>query len=332
VNGVTARQLVWSDPLIQKQSDNFIAVADELHDLRTGSTPEALFFQRVFQQKQRHAGHQGVFIATPSGRLLASGTTYTADSVTALIEKSLVAWTRLPVAERYDPDEPLLTEQASGRAEDFYPEDGLVLRVTTRDLPAASLDDERIPRWHRYFLWLDRDEMLAMLPSRLEPGQKHVVPRSSSARLATLALLDKGLVDGFTKPFRDSDVEQAQLELTVVEATSSEVRLQITGSTSTKTRDAQAFYGNMPQYEQIPAYRGVRTKILGNAVFDRASNRFSRFDMVAVGLRFGGAYVGRPPDDWNEKPIGFSLTVGNGSPAERIAPEFPERYPWIITR
>ena len=321
--------MVWSNPQVQSLTKKFVAVADELHDLRTGTSKEAEFFQDIFQQKEKHPGHQGVFLATPSGRLLASSTCYEAEKVKALLRDGLEKWNKLSTEERLQPNGDLLGESVGDRASDFYPEDGLVLRVTVRDLPADKLTASRNPRWHRYYVWFNRAEVDSMLPQRVEAGQTRVVPNELSTRIATLALLDKGRVDGFTRPFRDADVVGAKLIFTVVEADEFTVRLEISGITATKTRDAQAFISNMPKYEDIPQYRGVKTSILGKATFDRDSRRFVEFQMIATGTRVGGAYVGRAPDDWGQSPIGFSFALGQSSPAERIAPEFPGRYPWL---
>ncbi len=309
-----------------------MAVADELHNLRTGSTPESKFFQTVFRQKEKHPGHQGVFLATPSGRLLASSTCYESEKVIALLNEGWNAWTDLSTAQRLQPKSELVEQTVAGRPEDKYPDDGLVLRVTSRELPPVNLDDDRNRRWHRYYLWFNRDEVQSMLPGRWKKGEQTELPNKLSTRIAALALLDKGRVDGFTRAFRDRDVETAKIELTVLSLNKSIVSFQIKGHTSTKTRDAQAFVSNMPRYENIPKHRGVRAKILGSATFDRGKERFTQFKMVAVGKRFGGAYVGRSPDDWGEHPIGFSFVMGRPTPAEQLAPEFPERYPWLSQR
>lgn len=321
--------MVWSNDEVQKLAGRYVAVADELHSLRTGKTSEAAFFQTIFSQTQKHPGHQGVFLATPSGRLLASSTCYEPEQVIELLNGGLIAWNELTTEQRLEPKSDLIGKAAGERAEDYYPDDGLVLRVTSRDLPATALDSVRNSRWHRYYLWFNAEEVQSMLPKEFEKGQQKVPPKNLSTRIAALALLDKGKIDGFTRAFRDSDVENAELTFSVIDATDQNVRFQIRGSTATRTADEKAFTANMPKFEDIPQYRGVKTKLLGFAILDQASGRFSEFRMIAAGTRFGGAFVGREPDDWGEHPIGFSFELGGLEPAERVAPEFPERYPWL---
>lgn len=321
--------MVWSNPRVQELSRNFVAVADELHNLRTGSTTEAEYFQSVFRQKNRHPGHQGVFVTTPSGRLLASTTTYKANQVVDALTGALEQWNGLTPRERLEPKSSLVDHSSAGRPEDHYPDDGLVLRVTARDLPESDLTAERNPRWHRYYLWFNRDEVRSMVPKAWTAGQRHSIPEHLATRIAALALLDKGQVDGFTKPWRDADVEFANLDFVVEDLNESHVSLRIVGNTATRTKDGQAFVTNMPRHDKIPAHRGVRTSIVGRAMFDRKLNQFIDFSAAAVGIRFGGAYVGRAPEDWNEHPIGFSLVLGLDTNAEKIAPEFPHRYAWL---
>jgi hypothetical protein len=321
--------LVWSNDEVQKLADQYVAVADELHSLRTGKTSEAAFFQTIFAQTQKHPGHQGVFRATPSGRLLASSTCYEPEQIIELLNTGLIAWNELKTEQRLEPKSDLIGKAAGDRFEDFYPDDGLVLRVTARDLPATELASVRNSRWHRYYLWFNAEELKSMLPQEFEKGQHKVIPKHLSTRIAALALLDKGKVDGFTRAFRDSGVENAELTFSVIDTTDQNVRFEIRGSTETRTADEMAFVANMPKFEDIPEYRGVKTSMLGFATLDRASGRFTEFRLIAAGTRFGGAFVGREPDDWSEHPIGFSFELGGFEPAERVAPEFPERYLWL---
>ena len=132
-----------------------------------------------------------------------------------------------------------------------------------------------------------------------------MIPGKLANRIASLALLDKGLVDGFTKPFRESDVEKSNLAFSVLDVTETEIRFRISGNTSGKRQVGQAFVRNMPRHEDIPKYRGVTTEILGEATLDRMAQQFTKFRMIASGTRVGGAYVGRTPSDWTEHPIGI---------------------------
>lgn len=330
MNGVKARQLVWSDPEIHALTRRFVPVAEELHRLRKGTDPESLFFQKVFDQKQEHPGHQGVFVCTASGDLLASCVTWEGDTVEATLRRAIEAWERR--TDDHSPTEPPAEPLAASpthpdRIEYAFPDDGLAIRVTGRDLGSASSDQ----RWNRSFVWFNREELQSMLPPATVGAQRDV-PRDLAVRLASLAFLDKGNVDGFTKPFVPADVEEVHVTFETVRTDDDNAYVVIRGQTATRTRDGQPAYGLRARFERVPDARGVNTELLGTATFDRESRRISQLEMVALGERFGGAHVGRPPGDWGPSPIGFSIRLSDGSPAERIAPEFPDRYPWLGTR
>ena len=76
----------------------------------------------------------------------------------------------------------------------------------------------------------------------------------------------------------------------MLDATDQNVRFQIRGSTETRTADEKAFVANMPKFEDIPEYRGVKTSILGFATLDRASAHFTEFRLIAAGTRFGARF------------------------------------------
>src|SRR6185436_13026474 len=65
---------------------------------------------------------------------------------------------------------------AGSRWRNKYPEDGLVLVVTTRDLPrdgdAASCSSD----WNRDFAWFRKDEARAFLPADPVAGAQQIVP------------------------------------------------------------------------------------------------------------------------------------------------------------
>ncbi|MBT8483991.1 MAG: hypothetical protein KJO43_00335, partial [Phycisphaerae bacterium] len=205
-----------------------------------------------------------------------------------------------------------------------YPADGLVLRIIGRDVAGMVVTE----RWSRSFVWFDADEVASMRPTP-EIGGRVAVRRELVARLAALGFLDKGMVSGFTQAFADDDVETATLELETVARRGNIVDVELRGRTRTRAADGQPKYGIRERFEQTPTERGVDTQILGRAAFDLDAGRFVAFAAVAAGQRVGGARVGRGVDDWGPAGIAFSLRMGDGSPPERIPPEFTHRYPWL---
>jgi hypothetical protein len=69
--------------------------------------------------------------------------------------------------------------------------------------------------------------------------------------------------------------------------------------------------------------RGLQARLLGKASFDRAQGRFLRFELLAVGTRWGGRST-----DMKPSPIGFFFTIAGTGPAERLPPAQFWKYGW----
>lgn len=124
-----------------KLTARFVPTADEVYrmqSLRTGTDPECRRFQKFAEQghsRQPGASRQGTYCVTPSGVLLGSINSNDPRRIADLLEKSLAKWQTLKREERLLPDDPARQLADIKRPERFYPQDGLVLNVTARDLP-----------------------------------------------------------------------------------------------------------------------------------------------------------------------------------------------------
>ena len=67
--------MVWTDPKVQELSARLVPAADAIErpgkSLEDGTNFESRFVQKVKKQCNDLATYQGVFVATPSGLLLA---------------------------------------------------------------------------------------------------------------------------------------------------------------------------------------------------------------------------------------------------------------------
>ena len=107
------------------------------------------------------------------------------------------------------------------------------------------------------------------------------------------------------------------MTLTVTEETSEWVDLKLSGS-------AQLF-SEGSWYEGACQERGLDASLLGYLRFDRRTERFVRFDVVAVGSRWGGTDYNVRQDDLEPAPIGIAMTIAGREAKDRTAPHACQR-------
>lgn len=99
-----------------------------------------------------------------------------------------------------------------------------------------------------------------------------------------------------------------ELKLTVESASAAEIRLRLVGSVSLKREKGEFTY----RYE--PA-------LLGQLAFDRAKDRFVRFDLLALGEWTWDYRPGQPRD-----LLGIALEI---APREFASPGFDRHFPGV---
>ena len=66
--------------------------------------------------------------------------------------------------------------------------------------------------------------------------------------------------------------------------------------------------------------RGFDAKMLGYLSFDRQAQRFSRFDLVAVGSRWGATTFNNRREDVERAPMGVAMTIAGREERDRTPP------------
>ena len=303
----------------------FVAVTDEVWRLQRGNDAECRHFQEMAE-----GGHfggtggtrQGLYVLTPSGRLLAARNDLSAGTALETLQKGLAAWERTTEAERKLPDGWDLPRR---RWEESYPTDGLVLRTFHADL-GPEADRQRLNRDH---VWFSKSEARSWLPAEPAVGATHELPRALVERLAQFHLVDN--VRGQTLPFARDEVRAASIRTEVTARSEDSVDLRIQGSTRAETDDARHFQdSDWATDENFP--RSVTAQLLGTARFNLRTNRFEAFDVVAVGERRGRTNLnGRTADQVGPAPIGWVFELAPDKAAERTPPAFVDVYgvSWI---
>jgi hypothetical protein len=293
----------------------FVPAADEVYrmqNLQTGTDPECRLFQKFAElghYRQPGTTRQGTYCVSPSGVLLGSINSNDPKRVLDLLERSLAKWDTLSREERLLPTDPRKQLAEIKRPERFYPEDGLVLSVTSRDMPdqpKAARADWRETAWNQDFAWFTKAEARKFLPAEPKVGAKQDVPVPVINRIACAHLIDN--VRGQTSPFDESQIKKARLTAEVKGVDGDAVSLRLEGETSTAVDG--------------PRKHSLDMRLLGTATFDQVKGRFVAFELVAVGVRTGSTQLNGRRGDTDPAPIGILFTLAGNGPCERIAPAF----------
>jgi hypothetical protein len=304
--------LVWSDPEVQKLAANFVPAADEVNViLWQREKEEADLFRVIGNQGHYQKPQQGVYAATPSGKLLASTNERDAKVVAAMLRAALEKWNGMDRKDRLMEKPP-----KPGRAGpmSLYPEGGLVLEVFLRDLPRADGEVKGFwaGAWNADVAWFTKDEARSFVPDDLKVGARRAMAETPARRLVKFHLVDH--VRGETSPFGDADVKKAEIALVVQKVEGPRVDLRIEGA----TRAVQA--GEWATYEgEVSRERGYEAKLEGRATFDSKEGKFTRFDLVAAGPRWGGT-SGVRHRDLEPQPMGVAFRLAGD--VGRVPPAF----------
>lgn len=260
---------------------------------------------------------QGIYVCTSNGEFLASVNSNNPDRVLRMMREGLAAWERIPKEKRQYASDNKVTPRH--RWEDSYPRDGLIVNVISRDLPANC--DPTVPcevKWNQDYVWFSSDEARSWLSDNPQRGDVHSLPAELIERLVRLHFVDN--VKGQTSRFTANAVEGSEIQTEVVERVGPRVKLKITG----ETRGTASHSWWQPSH-------GVTTRVLGSAEFDLQENRFTEFEFVALGRRWGYTRFNGRRRDPESGPLGyvFRLADANTPP---IAPAWISHYDadWVI--
>jgi hypothetical protein len=303
----------------------FVPAADEvfrMQNLTTGTDPECRLFQKFSElghYRRPGATRQGTYCVSPSGVLLGSINSNNPQRIADLLERSLAKWDTLKREERLLPTDPRKQLADIKRPERYYPEDGLVLNVTSRDMPREKAKANPTTRaswlesaWNQDFAWFTKAEARQFVPAEAKVGKKQDLPVPLLHRIACAHLIDN--VRGQTSPFEESELKKARISTEVTAVDGDVVSLRLEG----ETRTAREGEGRRAH--------GLDMRLLGKATFDVAKGRFLTFELVAVGSRWGGTRYNVRWRDTDAAPIGILFTLAEDSACERVAPAFT-RHP-----
>ena len=322
---MASRALAFSDPeVIRLLSTRFIPVAENCSPLQTQADAKGEFF-RLIAEQGHYAGRtvpsatrQGQYAATADGRLLASINTREAGKLLGMLHEALERWQRLESAGAGAGADVPASYARDPRHPARYPEGGLVLKVTSRDLPRP--DDQRPAGWPRDavnfdYAWFTVEEARQFLPEEVRPGAEQQLPWPLVRRLARFHLLDN--VRGETPAWREGDALSATIQTTVLAVEGGRAALRLDGTVSNATHGTWAL---RPFGERRETERGYEAVLRGRLLYNLAAGRFHSFRAVATGPRWGGSEHNIRWEDMGPAPLGIAFELAGDSPAERTPP------------
>ena len=250
--------------------------------------------QGHYGQLAKDKSRQGTYLFTADGTFLASINTLSANLILDTMKQGLVKWRGLPAADR-EPNQKSKSQSTSRRFEHLYPSDGLVLSVYARDLTARPRPDTmRLPTWNRDSAWFSKEEAEKLIPDNANVGDRFPMPAFFVQRLSKLHVVDS--VKGQTEAFTNEEVAESTVTAVVVSKRDDRVRLELSGSTK-------------GIHETGQFQRGVETKLMGKATFDIDTKRFSQFEFIAIGERWGMTKFNDREKELDRSSIGYSFEL-----------------------
>ena len=287
-------------------------------------------FQQIANKghyRKEGGSRQGIYVCSSSGELLSSVNSLNPDVVLEAIQKGLDKWKKLPKTERYLPKD--FSKIIEHRWEDNYPKDGLILKGAKADLltdpPKFS---ERGSRWNMDHVWFNKEEAKLWIPEKIKEKETHECPDIIKDRLFRFHLVDN--VRGQALPFAPQEIKESSLQVEIVELDQSNLKLRITGNSLAVAKGPWLLGENDWTPTQELNHR-IETNILGSAMYNIKEEKFTDFELVALGKWVGktqnnGRRFG--PDSGH---IGILYNLAERIHENRIAPAFVDLYnaDWI---
>jgi hypothetical protein len=315
--------LVCGDPEFLKRLPRFVPTVGEpafYRDAKTRPLEYKLVHDAMMQtefapnMKEWHV--QGLYILTPSGKLIAGrNTVSSASAAIEELDKGLDRYLKLSREERLLPKAPdpardrVATEAEMAKP----PADGLILRLISRGLSSQGMTKEDT-RHEFYYkvdrVWYTKDESKSFLPAEIKVGSKATVKKGLYNRMVLLSL---GVLVQPNLYWQPEDIKEATLTTEVAGVKGDSVELKFTGRAKLESAS------NRRQFD---------ADLLGKAVFKLKTQSFSSFELVAVGQHTLGPQEKVEEGAPRTTPMGILFTLNGKNPNDQLPPSFYRHYGW----
>lgn len=303
-------------------------VAIDINYLIHQEDSEGEFFRHIAEQGH-YAGktkpsrtRQGLYITGVDGNLVDSLNSTRAETVLGLIKRGIAKWEKKGTAGKVLLD----SNTPDARHALKFPEGGMILRETMRDLPKASEEKRDLDRHNFDHVWLTADQKTSFVPKSFEPGYSWELPKPLVKSLATYHMIDQ--VHGESFAFSMKHNQTAELSGKIVSVDGDKVTVQLTG----KVKNVKPATGALNPYNGRRVDKDITSdlKVCGWLVYDKSKNDFDSFRMLAAGQRSGGDVYNFRWKDPGPSPIGFAFEMVEDIPSNRVRPKYIDRESYQV--
>ena len=306
--------------------DNFIPVATDINRSVHRRDEVGDFFRKIAEQGH-YAGRtkptntrQGLYVAMADGQLLASVNSTRARDVLQMMNRAAFKFRNLQsnaqpkISDQFKPDQ---------KYDISFPEGGMILRITCRDLPRPSNSLHKTWRHNFDNAWLTADEVSSFVPQpddgegEIKDGLEYDIPSHVIARIAQFHLIDH--VKGEAPWWNSSMVKEANASAQVVGVKEGRALIKLTGHV--KCEEGRRTNVN-PFNGQRDSPQGIDLQLSGRLIWDIKQEKFTRFNWVAIGDRWGTATYNFRHRDLQKNPIGFVLELLPTVPENMTKPKY----------
>jgi hypothetical protein len=205
--------------------------------------------------------------------------------------------------------------------------DGAVRKARRSDYPQLTPDETWVThygeRWEAQpdFMWITESEWQAIVRPNPAKGDTYPLLDAVADRM-TRAHLILGMAYGECGISNKDSVRARSLTLTVTDASADLVQLRLEGMAALGADFATSQKLDRKGSREGNSVQGFEPQVLGYLTWDRSANRFTRFDVIALGEAYG-----TPSGDHHfnyrsgRYPVGISMELASGkTSAERIPP------------
>jgi hypothetical protein len=322
---VAGRESVFSDPVvIDLASNHFVSVAENCSPLQSQPDAKGEFFRLVAEQGH-YAGRtfptntrQGYYTFTADGRLLTAANSRDPRAIESMLRTALARWEALTATGFSSGAHSFDVAGYTPARPDRYPADGLVLRLTARDLPReadARPDDWRKRAWNLDYAWFTKAEAQQLAPEPAAVGAERAWPAAVVRRIALFHLRD--FVRGEPSAWPEEALREGSVTSTVTRVEGDLVHVRLDG----RIHLEQTMRWRRPNDgSSHTSDCGYDARLAGEAIWDRSKRRFKSFDLAAAGPRWGTNQYNNRGDDLGPAPMGIALTLAGSEPKDRTPP------------